>query len=148
MKTRQSRMPALREVIALALSDQSGYTIGCIFSVVGKCTGFLCAVGMSLVPVRGQPAETCAQPPAGLAAWWAADGDFDDLAGGSAGTALGDVSFEDGRVGPALAVHGRSEGVRIAASAALDIGAADGLTVEAWINPQSVSIRGPVVEWN
>jgi hypothetical protein len=83
-----------------------------------------------------------------LVGWWSAEGNAQDRIGGHNGTLQGGVTFEAGEVGQAFAFHSPTSAVRIAASAALDVGAGDGMTVELWINPDDVTQPAPLVEWN
>jgi hypothetical protein len=91
------------------------------------------------------PAPPCAAPPVGLVSWWPGNGDANDMVSGNTGTFVG-ASFADGQVGQSFSFDGSGNHVRVPASASLNVGAGNGLTVEAWINPADSS-PGPIVEW-
>jgi hypothetical protein len=85
----------------------------------------------------------------GLVGSWSGEGDGKDSAGGNDAT-LTDVSFADGKVGRAFSLNGTSSGIKVPASAALDVGTGDGFTVMAWIKPFNLAEqqRNPIFEWN
>jgi hypothetical protein len=91
--------------------------------------------------------EVRAHPP-GLVALWAAEGDANDSVGNNNGTLLNGAGFGDGKVGQAFLFDTPDAGVKIPASPALDVGQGGGLTIEGWINPSSLAIRGEIAEWN
>src|SRR5262245_12984484 len=94
-----------------------------------------------------QAATNCA-PVSGQVGWWPGNGNAADQVGTNAGILLGGVTFEAGEVGQAFSIHDGSDGVKIPAATSLDVGLGPGLTIEAWINPNDVSRRNPLVEWN
>ena len=51
-----------------------------------------------------------------------------------------------GRSGSAFSFSGFDQYAKVPASAQINVGTAEGFTVEAWINPSS--LRSPIVEWN
>src|SRR4051812_37903399 len=99
-------------------------------------------------PVAAQSTIDCTSAPAGLVGWWAAEGSAGDGVALNPGTAQGGLSFEAGEVGSAFALHGGFDAVKVAASNSLNVGAGAGMTIEAWVNPQTLSVPGPLVEWN
>jgi len=92
-------------------------------------------------------ATACESPPAGLLAWWPGDAQANDLVGGAQGVAIGGLSNAPGYVGQAFAFNGVNAGLRIPARSNLDVGAGNGFTLEAWINPSDISDERPLVEW-
>lgn len=86
-------------------------------------------------------------PPSGIVGWWPLDGSGNDLVGGHTAEVGGAATFGAGRVGQALQLA-RNGGATIPAAAALDVGAGNGLTIDAWINPSDVTTGAPIIEWN
>lgn len=116
------------------------------------CGAFVAALSLTFVFSASQNvfAQTCTQPPAGMTAWYPADGNYNDIIGGNHGTPQGDPEFVAGKVAQAFSFDGGTDStvdyVRVNAAPALDVGASGtGLTIDAWINPSSA---GPLVEWN
>src|SRR2546422_268057 len=100
----------------------------------------------SLLPVRAQ--TNCLPAPVGLVSWWRGEGNAADSAGVNAGFVQGGVTFTAGEVGQSFSFNGTNADVAITRSPTLNVGAADGFTVEAWINPTDLSIQHPIAEWN
>jgi hypothetical protein len=115
--------------------ELSAAEIQAIYSAdsAGKC--------VNLVP-------PCATPPAGLVGWWRGEGAASDSAGTNNGVLEGGVAFAAGEVGQAFKFNGTNADVRVPASASLNVGLADGFTIETWINPADITQEHPVVEWN
>ena len=93
-------------------------------------------------------APGCAAPPAGLVGWWRGEGAASDSAGTNNGVLEGGVAFAAGEVGQAFSFNGTNADVRVPASASLNVGLADGFTIETWINPADITHGHPLVEWN
>ena len=74
----------------------------------------------------------CTPPPAGMVGWWQGEGNALDLAGINSGTVQGGNNYTTGKVGQGFGMNGSTGGVRIPTSPSLNVGAANGLTVEAW----------------
>jgi hypothetical protein len=83
--------------------------------------------------------------PSGLVACWRAENNAQDVIGASHGTMGDKVSFVLGKVGQAFAFNG--DEVKASASQTLNIGAGNGLTIEAWIKPADLTHSYPIVEW-
>ncbi len=84
-----------------------------------------------------------------MAAWLAGDGDANDISGNNNNGILeGNVTFPAGEVAQAFGLDGTTADVKVPASASLNVGAANGLTIDAWINPTDVSRQQAIVEWN
>jgi uncharacterized protein (TIGR03437 family) len=94
------------------------------------------------------PLDVCTKPAAGLVAWYRAEGDANNAVGGSNGVLQSDVAFSAGKVGLAFDLDGVDDFVKVPASSSLDVGARNGLTIDLWINPDDLSTRMPLVEWN
>lgn len=97
--------------------------------------------------IRVSAMSAVGQLPSGLVGLWSGEGNGDDSVGGNNAT-LTDITFADGKVGQAFSFNDESSCVKIPASPALDVGAGDGFTLTAWVNPSSVSERSPIFEWN
>ena len=67
---------------------------------------------------------------------------------GNNGTLVGRVGRGAGKSGGALVFDGTTAAVRVPASASLNVGTGPGLTLEAWIRPDDVSLERPIFEWN
>jgi len=89
----------------------------------------------------------CDAPPAGLVAWWQAEGNANDSANLNAGTA-NNLIFASGEVGHAFDFNGSNSFVQVPASASLNVGASGGLSVETWINPSDISQPRPILQWS
>jgi hypothetical protein len=94
------------------------------------------------------PGTNCVPASAGLVAWWPAERNANDIAGTNRGVLFGGASYATGKVGRAFSFPGNASGVKIPATPSLNVGRGAGLTIEGWINPADLSIRGPLVEWN
>jgi len=111
--------------------------------------GYTSATEVEVAPpftVSGQPG--CAPVPAGLAGWWAGEGDAHDNTGANNGVLEGAVTFVPGEVGRAFSFDGATAAVDIPASASLNLGMGGGMTIELWIKPVDVLTNQPLVEWN
>ena len=86
--------------------------------------------------------------PPGLVALWSGEGDGKDSIGGNNAT-LKHMSFAKGKVGRAFSFNGANSYLTVPASPSLDVGAGDGLTITAWINPNKFhGVAMPIVEWD
>ena len=97
------------------------------------------------------PPPPCFPAPTGLVGWWRGESNTLDSIGGNNGSFLGSASYTYGEVGNALSFDGVNSGVLVPASANLNVGAGNGMTIEAWVNPSEITPGGkanPVVEWN
>jgi uncharacterized protein (TIGR03437 family) len=92
--------------------------------------------------------DVCTKPATGLVAWYRAEGDANNAVGGNNGTLQNGVAFDAGKVGQAFDLDGIDDFVRVPASPALNVGAGNGLTIDLWINPDDLSARMPLIEWN
>lgn len=106
--------------------------------------GFICFSFLALLPCLGD----CVSPPAGLVAWWQAEGDANDSANLNAGAVGGGLLFVGGEVGQAFSFNGSNSVVEVPASSSLDVGANNGLTIETWIRPTDISQPHPLLQWD
>ena len=96
-------------------------------------------------------AQDCDPPPSGLVAWWRGENNTLDSFGTNNGSFLGTAGYTNGEVGNAMLFNGVDNGIVVPPSASLNVGAGNGLTIEAWVNPSEITPGGkanPVVEWN
>ena len=117
-----------------------------IYSVV--VTNLAGSVTSSNAQLMVTPSLPCAPLPAGLVAWWRGEGDASDSTGTNNGVLEGGVGFAAGEVGQAFTFNGTNADVRVPASVSLNVGLADGFTIETWINPADITQGRQVAEWN
>jgi hypothetical protein len=97
------------------------------------------------------PCATCATPAEDMVAWWTGNNTAEDVQGSNHGTLHNGTRFttKGAKVGGAFEFDGIDDFVKVPASPALNVGAGDGFTIEAWINPDTDnSVARPLVEWN
>lgn len=111
-------------------------------TLLGLIGTFLFSVTITLTALG-----SCVTPPAGLVAWWPAEGDANDSANLNAGTNNGTLSFAPGESGMAFSFNGSNSLVGVQTSPNLNVGAGGGLAIEAWINPADVSQAHPILQW-
>lgn len=93
-------------------------------------------------------ASACAPPPSGLAGWWPAEGNADDVVSGNNGTLMNGAGFMSGEVGQAFNLIGANQFVLInPKNSGLDVGSGSGLTIEGWIYPTTLSSDAVLVEY-
>ncbi|MGA2241282.1 MAG: LamG-like jellyroll fold domain-containing protein [Verrucomicrobiota bacterium] len=78
------------------------------------------------------PLPPCTPAPSGLAGWWPAEGNANDIVGNNNGTLVNGVTFTNGMVGQAFSFNGTSSYVSIPDSPLLDTFVSS-ITIEAWI---------------
>src|SRR4051794_22908769 len=61
-------------------------------------------------------------PPAGMAAWWPAEGDGVDIVNGNNATPTGGVAFVSGKVGQSFQLNGTSAYLRVPANPFCNVG--------------------------
>lgn len=95
------------------------------------------------------PCSNCITPAQGIVAWWTGDGTAEDALGGNHGTLENGAGFTDvGKVGPAFLLDGVDDYVKVPASPSLNVGAGNGFTVEAWVNPNvGNETSRPIIQW-
>ena len=94
------------------------------------------------------PANCATVPGGSIAAWWPWEGNGDDIKNGNTAVLSGSPAFAaTGKVGQALRFDGTDDHAKASASPSLNVGAGNGLTIEAWIKPTSRN-NAPLVEWN
>jgi Concanavalin A-like lectin/glucanases superfamily len=100
--------------------------------------------------VQSLPASNCTEPPSNLTAWWTFDGHGRDIVGNNNLIFSGNPTFGAGEVGGAVSLISPSTFARANASSSLNVGAAFGFTIDAWIKPTDADIASqhPLFEWN
>jgi Concanavalin A-like lectin/glucanases superfamily/Immunoglobulin I-set domain len=95
------------------------------------CCGYsnFCSQTVTITP--------CVPPASCLVSWWPGDSNALDIVGPNSGTFVGNAAYAPGVVGPAFSFDGQvGDYVSVPTSASLNI--TGPLTIEAWIQPQSV----------
>ena len=105
-------------------------------------------VGWSLAAAAQTAPPACDLPPAGIVAWWAAEGEANDSVGTNNGSLQGGAVYASGEVGQAFSLNGTSAYVVVPASPSLNVGSGGGLTIEGWINSPTITAQQILVEWH
>jgi len=103
------------------------------------------------VSLSAQVPSDCALESNGLVGWWKGEHNVLDASGyGNHGILLGEAGYSTGIVGMGFSLVGSDlpPGVKIPASASLDVGTGAGFTLEAWIKPNTLNGRRAIFEWN
>ncbi|HEV2331035.1 MAG TPA: LamG-like jellyroll fold domain-containing protein [Verrucomicrobiae bacterium] len=99
----------------------------------------------SVVEVRVETICTV-EDPEGLAAWWPANGNPEDVVSGL-NAIIGGAGYTAGEVGQAFNFDGTDDSVRVPGATNYNVGASpSGLTIEFWMNPNSFQ-NGSVLGW-
>ncbi len=85
--------------------------------------------------------------PDGITAWWPLEGNALDSVGTNTGRFTGSPVFTNGLAGQALRFNAGADGMRMSASASLNVGTNGGMTLEGWINVPDLRLN-PIFEWN
>ncbi|HYG35349.1 MAG TPA: LamG-like jellyroll fold domain-containing protein, partial [Clostridia bacterium] len=93
------------------------------------------------------PAPPCAASAPELVGWWAGENTASDAVGSGDGTFLNGEAYAPAKVGLGFRFNGKGNHVLVPATPRLDVGKADGMTVEAWIAPSANNNANPIVEW-
>jgi len=88
-----------------------------------------------------QPA--CVPAPSGLAAWWRAENNADEVVGGLTGTLFNGTTFVGGTVGQAFGFNGTNQYLEVADAPALTL--TNELTIEFWVKRERPD--GPNVDF-
>jgi hypothetical protein len=97
--------------------------------------------------VRNQDGQIISAPPlSGLVAWWKAENNAFDSIGTNNGTTTS-IAYTNGEVRQAFVFDGSSSEITVPASPSLNVGVANGFTMELWINPATYNLQ-PLLEWN
>jgi hypothetical protein len=98
--------------------------------------------GMASVFINTTPGITCVAPPSGMVAWYTAEANANDIKGGNNGTPRAGTTYAAGKVGQAFQFStfngSASTQVNVADSPSLRL--TDGLTIDAWINPNAPGV--------
>lgn len=98
--------------------------------------------------ISAQTLNPCLTPPPGLVSWWPANGNALDTVGSNTATMSNPASLTLGKVGQGFAFDGVNDYLRVIASASLNVGAGNGFSLGAWINPTNVANQQPLFEWS
>ena len=90
----------------------------------------------------------CASAPGGLCLSLPFEGTTENRVDGNIAEAVGSLEFLPGKVGAGLHFDGVENAVRVPHSDAIDLGQADGLSVEFWLKPESLRRWNALVEWS
>ncbi len=91
----------------------------------------------------------CTPPPAGIVSWRRGEGNANDAYNLNNGTFEGTAAYVSGKVNQAFRFNGTDGDVKVPASGSLDVGTSgNGVTLDAWIKPDSVTSQQPLIEWN
>src|SRR5262249_53313193 len=109
---------------SLALTNVQIADAGVYSVVISNAVGVIISSGAVLT------VNLCANVPPGLVAWWRAEGNADDWAGGNSGSVVGGAGFEPGRVGQGFSFKGSAEFIQVPSSPSLRL--TNELTLELW----------------
>ncbi len=93
----------------------------------------------------------CDPAPAGMVAWWRAEGNANDSIGTNNGTPTGGLTYTNGEVGQAFVFNNTNSYIPVPASASLNVGTNNGFTIECWIQPNAFNVNvspAPIIEWD
>ncbi|MGD0251350.1 MAG: S8 family serine peptidase [Verrucomicrobiota bacterium] len=83
----------------------------------------------------------------GIVSWWRGENNVNDTLNLNNGVAH-NLTYATGEVDQAILENSTNAYFYVPASPSLNVGAGAGLTLDAWINPSSVSGFHPIAEWN
>lgn len=90
---------------------------------------------------------SCLPVPAGTVAWWSFEGGGHDSVGQNPVAFSSEPAFQNGIAGRALQLGSGGALASVPGNQGIDIGKADGFTVEGWIKPDSLGNQA-LLEWN
>jgi hypothetical protein len=128
------KQPICRRFLKIS-NEQVGEEIRMKTTKTKTCKSFLWIVSALFIvttPVKFQ-AQTCVEPPSGMAAWWPGDGNSNEIFGSNPAVLQGGVVFASGMSGQAFSYNGVNGLAKAPYSSKLDIQSA--ITIEAWVNP-------------
>ncbi len=91
--------------------------------------------------------SSCLPVPVGTVAWWSFEGSGHDSAGQNPVVFSGEPAFENGIAGRAIRLGVGAALASVPGDQSIDIGKADGFTIEGWIKPDSLTTQA-LLEWN
>jgi hypothetical protein len=118
----------------LALSNLQTNSAGNYTVLVTNLYG---SMGSSNAALTVLAIGVCAKPAAGMVAWWRADGNALDAAGGDHGTLVGNAAYGVGEVGQGFLLDGRGSGVAVGYATNLQL---QNLTIESWVRRASATV--------
>ena len=128
---------ALLTLTNVQVSQSGNYSVQ-VTNVAGSITS-------SNAVLTINPAPPCVPPPSGLISWWRGEGNANDNQGANNGV-FNTPEYGPGEVGQAFNFDGSGNNVRVPASASMNVGVGDGLTIEAWID-STATLSSPILEW-
>ena len=135
-------------VVVLVTGDTVDFMVGRGADQSGTGSGFWLEARLIRQSNPPSPPETnCVAAPTGLVAWWPFNGSAQDAIGSASLQLSGEPAFVPGKVNQALRFDGTNDEAVAPASPALDVGAGEGFSIEAWVNPVHVTMQ-PLVEWS
>lgn len=85
----------------------------------------------------------------GTVSWWPLDGNALDVFSGLDGLPLGNANFQPGKSGLAFYGDGSATRIMVPRAPELNVGIAQGITIEGWIYPLDViGARMPIAQWS
>ena len=134
--------------LTLAAGDRLDFMVGRGADNLNYASGVKLDAVLNVMTNTPPPANNCVLAAAGLSSWLPLDGNAQDAVGGSPGVLNGSPAFSSAKVTQGLRFDGLDDSLRLPASAATDIGAGPGATIEMWINPQQVTASAALLEWS
>lgn len=136
----QNETNRVLDLPAVSMSEAGNYSV-IISNVGGSVTSEVATLTVELPP-------PCTPAPSGVIAWWPFEGTGADAAGENTATFSVDPVFGGGKVGQSLTLGGAAGFASVAGDSGLDLGKAEGFTIESWIRPDSVLGAQALAEWN
>ncbi len=112
--------------------------------VVSNAQGWVVSSNALLTVYAAPP---CMPVPPGLTSWWRGEANTFDEVGPNRPRASGALAYASGKVGQAFSYDGLSSYLQVSAAPSLDVGKGPGLTLEAWVMPQSLTSQ-PIFDWS
>src|ERR1051325_11276156 len=95
-----------------------------------------------VLPMTTARAQTCVEPPPGLASWWRGEGNAQDSVRGNHGALRNGASFAAGKVGQAFSRNGTDQYVLISDPVPASLQIQNEITLSAWIYVTSYPASG------
>ncbi|MFZ1701483.1 MAG: Calx-beta domain-containing protein [Pyrinomonadaceae bacterium] len=106
--------------------------------------------GWSINITQAIAGTACVAPPANMTAWYPGQVNTNDIIGDPVnnGAAVGTLLYTTGVVGNAFDFSVGASGVQVPPSAGINVGAAAGMSADAWINPGAIGANETIIEWS